>query len=279
MGEENISKMTNTKASGPVPTALTIAGSDPSGGAGLQADLKTFSSFGVYGMTVVTGLTAGNTRGVKDITFIDPGFILKQLQCVLEDIQPAAVKTGMLNNEETIRLCAEELAGLSSPLVVDPVMVTKRGDVLLSEKEIKFYRSHLLPLADMVTPNIPEAELLADQKIDSIEEMERAAQTILALGCRSVVVKGGHNDEWEHSNDLFFDGEEMVWLRSERIPTVHTHGAGDAFSAAITALLAKGGQLADAAAQAKEFITEAISTAPGLGKGEGPVNLFIPNSK
>lgn len=255
------------------PRALSIAGSDPSGGAGLQADLKTFSLFEVYGMTAVTCLTAGNTQGVTDVAALDPAFVRKQIQSVMQDIPPYAIKTGMLFNKEIILTIADELETVSCPVIVDPVMVTKRGDILLNEKERAFYRSHLLPLANVVTPNIPEAEFLAEQSIDTITGMENAAQRIFDLGYGSVLIKGGHLDDWDYSNDLLYDGHEIVWLTSERIKTKHTHGAGDAFSAAITALLARGEKLPTAAKKAKKFITKSILTAPKLGKGHGPVNL------
>lgn len=173
----------------------------------------------------------------------------------------------MLFNKEIILTIADELETVSCPVVVDPVMVTKRGDILLDEKERAFYRSHLLPLADLVTPNIPEAEFLAEQSIDSITDMENAAQRIFDLGCGSVLLKGGHNDDWNHSNDLLYDGDKISWLTSERIKTKHTHGAGDAFSAAITALLARGEKLSTAAQKTKKFITKSILTAPKLGRG------------
>lgn len=255
-------------------TALTIAGSDPSGGAGLQADLKTFSRFGVFGMTVVTGLTAGNTQGVTDAHALRPDFINKQYQSVITDIEPSAVKTGMLFNEEIIRAAADKLANLSCPIVVDPVMVTKRGDILLPKRARAFYADHLLTLADVITPNIPEAELLTQKEINSSGDVEKSAQILVEMGCNAVIIKGGHWKDREHSDDLLFEGNEMIWLRSKRHRTVHTHGAGDAFSAAITALLAKGESIKEAAQKAKRFISRAIEHAPGLGKGQGPVSFF-----
>lgn len=255
-------------------TALTIAGSDPSGGAGLQADLKTFSRFGVYGMTAITGLTVGNTQGVREVHSLSPDFIRKQYQSVITDIKPSAVKTGMLFNKEIICTVADKLANLSCPVVVDPVMVTKRGDVLIPKQAQTFYIDQLLQWADVLTPNIPEAELLAQKKINSSDQMEKAAQILVEMGCNAVIIKGGHWKDSADSDDLLFDGNEMIWLRSKRHDTRHTHGAGDSFSAAVTALLAKGKSVYEAAKQAKKYISRAIEHAPGLGKGQGPVNFF-----
>lgn len=255
-------------------TALTIAGSDPSGGAGLQADLKTFCQFEVYGMTAVTGLTVGNTQGVTDTHALNPDFIRKQYQSVITDIEPSAVKTGMLFNKEIISTVADELASLSCPVVVDPVMVTKRGDVLLPKQAQGLYNDRLLQLAELITPNIPEAELLTQKEITSSDDVERAARILVEMGAQAVIIKGGHWKDKEHSDDLLFEGNEMIWLRSKRHRTQHTHGAGDTFSAAITALLADGESIRGAAQKAKYFISRAIEQAPGLGKGQGPVNFF-----
>ncbi|SMO86184.1 bifunctional hydroxymethylpyrimidine kinase/phosphomethylpyrimidine kinase [Fodinibius sediminis] len=265
----------NSVSENTVPTALTIAGSDPSGGAGLQADLKTFSHYGIYGMTAITCLTAGNTQGVSEVNPIDPSFIRQQCQSVIQDIKPSVTKTGMLFSKETIVAVADDLATISCPIVVDPVMVTKRGDILLSKNAQNYYIEHLLQLSDVLTPNIPEAELLTKEQINNSDDMEQAAKRLLEMGSKSVVIKGGHQKESKNSNDLFFDGNEMIWLTSKRYPTQHTHGAGDAFSAAISALLAKGKSLRQAAEQAKQFIIHAIKSAPGLGKGQGPINFSL----
>lgn len=255
----------------PAPTVLTIAGSDPSGGAGLQADIKTFAAFKVYGMSAITALTVGNTCGVTDMFNMDPDFVAAQIHAVRQDIPPAAVKTGLLGNAPVIQRVAGELADWQGPLVVDPVIATKRGDVLLSQEGIQAYRTHLLPVADMITPNIAEAEQLARISISSHRSMPEAAEKLLLLGCRSVVLKGGHLDDWPHSNDLYHDGHDMIWLESKRFPTRHTHGAGDVFSAAITASLAQGLDRRSAAQAAKVYVSRGIEHAPGLGRGDGPI--------
>ncbi|HLR31608.1 MAG TPA: bifunctional hydroxymethylpyrimidine kinase/phosphomethylpyrimidine kinase [Fodinibius sp.] len=254
-----------------VQTVLTIAGSDPSGGAGIQADIKTFSAFEVYGMSVLTALTIGNTLGVTQIEMMTPDFVAGQIQAVREDISSAAVKTGLLGNATIIERVAMELENWRIPLVVDPVIATKRGDVLLSEEGIEAYRSHLIPHADIITPNIAEAEQLAQITISSYRAMPKAAEKLLSLGCHSVVVKGGHFDDWQHSNDLYYDGNELIWMKSKRLNTRHTHGAGDAFSAAIAACMARGMNRKPAAEAAKTYISRGIEQAPGLGRGEGPI--------
>ncbi|MEL7833528.1 bifunctional hydroxymethylpyrimidine kinase/phosphomethylpyrimidine kinase [Fodinibius sp. Rm-B-1B1-1] len=255
-----------------VPIALTIAGSDPSGGAGLQADLKTFSSLGIFGMTAITALTIGNTTGVYDIIKMDPATVCRQVRAVIDDIQPKSIKTGLTGSKEVILNVAnliEEHA--SCPLIVDPVMATKRGDILASNNEVSAYQSYLLPQAEIVTPNIPEAELLAGMTIPSPNAMPKAAKKIKDLGCKSVVIKGGYFDDWSDSNDLFYDGKELNWLNSSRIASKHTHGSGDVFSAAITANLAKNKTLFESVQQAKKIVTKAIHSAPKLGQGQGPV--------
>ncbi|MCW9705731.1 bifunctional hydroxymethylpyrimidine kinase/phosphomethylpyrimidine kinase [Fodinibius salsisoli] len=232
--------MTHANSGDSAPAALTIAGSDPSGGAGLQADLKAFSSLGIFGMTAVTALTIGNTTGVYDMIKIDPATVCRQVRAVIEDIPPQSIKTGLMGTKEVIINVAQELEEHTScPLIVDPVIATKRGDVLASDEEVSAYQSYLLPQAEVVTPNIPEAELLARMQISSPDAMPEAAKQIIDLGCNSVVIKGGYFDEWEQSNDLFYDGETMNWLNSLRIHSKHTHGSGDVFSAAVTAHIIK----------------------------------------
>ncbi|NGP88698.1 bifunctional hydroxymethylpyrimidine kinase/phosphomethylpyrimidine kinase [Fodinibius halophilus] len=260
----------------PQPTALTIAGSDPSGGAGLQADLKTFSTFGVYGMTAITALTIGNTTGVHDTVTMPAATVYRQIKAVSDDISPHCIKTGLLGSAETIISTADELQKLPPcPLVVDPVMATKRGDVLTSDEEVSAYRSHLVPISDVVTPNIKEAELLSGLTIDTPDGMPDAAKKIMDLGCNAVIIKGGFFADWEQSNDLLYDGTDEIWLHSQRIQTQNTHGTGDAFSAAITALLAKGEDLSKAASVAKDYTSQAIRNNPGLGEGEGPIAFNV----
>lgn len=256
-----------------VPTALTIAGSDPSGGAGLQADLKTFTQFEVYGMTAITCLTVGNTRGVTDVKPIEAEFLRSQARSIMEDIKPHAIKTGMLFNTEIISATAEILKTVDCPIVIDPVMTTKRGDKLLSDECKEHYITDLIPLAEVVTPNLPEAEMLSGISIATKNDVETAAQQILQMGGKAVLIKGGHFREEDHSDDLFFDGNSMSWLPSKRHLTKHTHGTGDVLSAAITALLARGYSLSKSAEIAKQYISRAIATSPDLGKGNGPINF------
>lgn len=258
-----------------LPAALTIAGSDPSGGAGIQADLKVFNSLGVYGMSALTCLTAGNTTGVKEVEFIDPQLITSQINSILEDIPPKAIKTGMLGNGEIIRLTADALKPLEVLKVIDPVMKTKRGDILLSDRDIGVFVDTMLPFADLLTPNIPEATLISGSDIRTESDMEDAAKKIVEMGCRSVLIKGGYFDEWNHSNDLFYDGIHLKWIHTKRIETTETHGAGDVLSAAITAYLAKGVTLSESVENAKKYVKLALETAPGLGRGEGPLNLIL----
>src|SRR5450432_470920 len=257
------------------PVALTIAGSDPSGGAGIQADLKTFHQFGVYGEAVITLLTVQNSVRVSRVEAMAPALVLEQLEAVLEDIPPAAAKTGALGSLEMVLAVARAAAGFAFPLVVDPVMVSKHGVPLLSESAVSALREHLLPLAAVITPNVPEAEMLTGIAIRTPDDMRRAACRIHEMGARAVLIKGGHLDS--HSTDIvdvLFDGEKWNEFRAVRLDTRHTHGTGCTYSAAITAGLARGAPLASAAAHAKRFIHEAIRTNPGLGRGSGPVNHF-----
>jgi hydroxymethylpyrimidine/phosphomethylpyrimidine kinase len=250
--------------------ALTIAGSDPSGGAGIQADLKTFHQFGVYGMSVIAVLTVQNTEGVTSVDPLDPAYVEAQLRAVTEDIPPNAAKTGALGTAaiiETVALWAETIA---FPLVVDPVMVSKHGASLLGEDAAAALREKLLPRAALVTPNLAEAAALSGMDVHDISSMERAARHIATFGCGAVLVKGGHLDT--HPADLLLIDGEVEILQSPRIETRHTHGTGCTLSAAITAGLAKGDSLAQAVRTAKAFIARAIMTAPGLGHGCGPVN-------
>jgi hydroxymethylpyrimidine/phosphomethylpyrimidine kinase len=253
-----------------VAVALTIAGSDPSGGAGIQADLKTFHQCGVYGTSAITLLTVQNTQGVTSIEIMSPELVNAQLQAVLDDIPPAAAKTGALGNAEIVRLVGERAAGFSFPLVVDPVMISKQGMFLLRKEAETALVEHLIPKAFLVTPNLHEAAELAGIPVNDIASMEEAARRIAALGARAVLVKGGHLSS-EAVDVLYWKGE-IRHFSAARVDTVHTHGTGCTYSAAITAGLAKGRPLDEAVATAKKFITLAIQTSPGLGKGFGPVN-------
>lgn len=253
--------------------ALTIAGSDPSGGAGIQADLKTFQRFGVYGEAVVTLLTVQNTRTVSEVHALDPMLVIKQIRAVIEDIPPAAAKTGALGDAAIIEAVAGLAASFEFPLVVDPVMVSKHGARLLAPEAEDALRNKLLPRAFLVTPNLPEAEALTGCRIRAKEDMHAAAQSLYDLGCPNVLIKGGHL--LGQPVDLLFGKQGEHFLEGTRIETRHTHGTGCAYSAAITAGLALGRSLEESVAQAKEFVQRAIETAPGLGAGNGPLNFNI----
>ncbi|HWC98162.1 MAG TPA: bifunctional hydroxymethylpyrimidine kinase/phosphomethylpyrimidine kinase [Candidatus Sulfopaludibacter sp.] len=250
--------------------ALTIAGSDPSGGAGIQADLKTFHQFGVYGEAVITLVTVQNTTRVSRIQVMPPDLVVQQIEAVLEDIPPAAAKTGALGSAEVVRAVAAVAAGFAFPLVVDPVTVSKHGLPLLPDDALEAVRCDLLPCATLLTPNIPEAEALAGISIRTLEHARHAAAAILRMGPRAVLIKGGHLDG--DATDLLWDGTSFREFRAPRIDTQHTHGTGCTYSAAIAAALARGFELPDAVGRAKRFIQEAIRTNPGLGRGCGPVN-------
>lgn len=255
-----------------VSKALTIAGTDPSGGAGIQADLKTFQELEVYGMSVITSVVSQNTMGVKRFTDMSLELIESQIDAVFEDIRPNAVKTGMLSRSEIIRLVVRKIKEHQmTNVVVDPVMVAKSGDPLLAEEAKKSLIEELLPVCDVVTPNIPEAEVIVGQKIESKEERKEAARRIVdEYGAKAAVVKGGHAEG--DVRDIFYDGTGVEEFSSPRFDTKHTHGTGCTFSSAIAAELAKGSALLDAIQTAKTFIYEAISHPIALGKGHGPVN-------
>ena len=251
-------------------TALTIAGSDPSGGAGIQADLKTFHQRGVYGTSVITLVTVQNTQRVSAVEILSPELVSGQLEAVLEDIPPAAAKTGALGDRRIVELLAEKARNFKFPLVVDPVMISKHGQPLLSAPARAAFARLLLPCAFVVTPNLYEAGELARMQVNDLEGMKEAALRIAALGANAVLLKGGHL-ELDPVDVLYFEGK-FSFYRSPRIATFNTHGTGCTFSACITAELAKGLELPGAVENAKKFITRAIETNPGLGKGSGPVN-------
>ena len=253
-----------------MPIALTIAGSDPSGGAGSQADQKTFHQFGVYGMSVITLLTVQNTCKVSAVETVAPQLLLDQLEAVLEDLPPQAAKTGALGSREIIRAVAARAAQFSFPLVVDPVMISKHGAALIAEDAREALRLLLLPQAFLVTPNLHEAAALAAMEVADERSMEEAARRIAALGCQAVLVKGGHLSG--DAADILFHKGRVERFTARRISSRHTHGTGCTYSAAITAGLAKGQELTEAIGAAKRYITNAIATAPGLGHGCGPVN-------
>ena len=256
------------------PAVLTIAGSDPCGGAGIQADLKTFHQFGVYGMSVITVLTVQNTQRVHSVDPVDPAYVKKQLDAVMEDIPPRAAKTGALGTAEIIEVVAAWAEQISCPLVVDPVMISKHGAPLIGDEARRTLEERLLPHTYLVTPNLHEASALAGIEVRDPASMEDAARRIADLGCRAVWVTGGHLED--EAVDLLLHQGRVETFTAKRVETQHTHGTGCTSSAAITAELAKGSSLEEAVRSAKRFITRAIETAPGLGQGAGPVNHHAP---
>ena len=255
------------------PRALTIAGSDSGGGAGIQADLKTFSALGVFGMTAVTAVTIQNTLGVSGYEAVSPRVVADQITAVVSDIGVDAAKTGMLASAAIVEAVAEAVSNAGVPnLVVDPVFVSKHGHRLLEEDAVSGLRDRILPLATLVTPNLPEAAGLAGFDVTSRDLMEDAAEAIQAIGPRAVLVKGGHLQASASSDDLFFDGDRMEWLEAERIDTPNTHGTGCTLSSSIAAYLARGDDLLDAVRKGKAFVTGAIRGALPLGRGIGPVD-------
>ena len=254
------------------PIALSIAGSDSSGGAGIQADLKTFQRFGVYGASALTLVTAQNTVGVRAVQLLRPELVEQQIAAVVEDLEVGASKTGALGSAELVEAVARSIRrhGLS-PLVVDPVMISKHGDALLEKDAVDALKRLLFPLATLVTPNLHEASALLGRPVENEAQMRDAARALCDLGARAVLVKGGHLRGSE-AVDLLYDCGEFLRLAAPRVETPHTHGTGCTYAAAITALLARGESMAAAAREAKDFITRAIQSAPGLGHGHGPVN-------
>jgi hydroxymethylpyrimidine/phosphomethylpyrimidine kinase len=263
----------------PRARALTIAGSDSGGGAGIQADLKTFSVLGVYGMTAVTAVTVQNTEGVAGYEAMPPAIVADQIRSVVTDIGIDAAKTGMLANAGIVSAVADavEETGVRK-LVVDPVSMSKHGFGLLTGEAVVALRARILPLATLVTPNLPEAAALSGLEVEGRDDMRRAADAILAAGARAVLVKGGHlQDAGENAAaDLFVDGEVEEWLIAPRIATPHTHGTGCTLSAAIAAHLARGDGLLEAVRAGKAFVTEAIRHSMALGHGIGPVDQLWP---
>ncbi|MCL2874667.1 MAG: bifunctional hydroxymethylpyrimidine kinase/phosphomethylpyrimidine kinase [Defluviitaleaceae bacterium] len=254
-------------------TALSIAGSDCSGGAGIQADLKTFSAHGLYGMTVITSVVAENTFRVTDYQDVRVDIIEKQIDDIFEDIPPNAVKIGMLSCRETMLSVAKKLREWRPEnVVIDPVMYAKNGSPLMEESAISTLISELVPLACLITPNIPEAEKMTGMEIKNHEDMLEAAKLIHAMGCSAVVIKGGHSEG--DAIDILFDGQEFFEFPSPRIDTKHTHGTGCTFSSAISSNLAIGHPVNEAVEKAKKYINLAIINAPKLGKGNGPTHHF-----
>jgi len=256
----------------PLKTALTIAGSDSGGGAGIQADLKVFFAFGCHGMSALTALTAQNTVGVSGIHEVPPGFVAAQIEAVATDIGIDAAKTGMLASGPIVRAVARAVAAHAiDPVVVDPVFASKHRDRLLADDAVDALRDDLFPLAAIVTPNLFEAGALLGREISSLDDMHDAARALGAMGPRSVLVKGGHLPG-DRAVDVFWDGASVVEIDGPRFDTDDTHGTGCALSAAIAARLAHGDTMLDAVRAAKEFVAGAIDHSLRIGKGYGPVN-------
>jgi hydroxymethylpyrimidine/phosphomethylpyrimidine kinase len=259
------------------PMALTIAGSDSSGGAGIQADLKTFTAFGVYGASVITALTAQNTLGVRSFEAVSPAFVVAQLDAVLDDLEVGAIKTGMLATVGIVTAISQRLAAAARlPLVLDPVMVATSGDALIAPDAVEAVRRVLIPLATLLTPNLPEAARLLDTKQATSEaEIAAQAKALHAFGCQAVLIKGGHG-EGGMAVDFLYDGANLQPFARPRVDTRHMHGTGCTLSAAITALLAQGAPLPEAVERAKIFVWEGLQAgrSGGIGRGAGPVDVL-----
>lgn len=269
--------MDTVKLETPIPVALTIAGSDSGGGAGIQADLRTFAFHKVHGTSVLTCVTAQNTLGVTRVDALDPESVAAQLEAVVTDIGVDAAKTGMLLNKEIIATVTDQVTGLQvSPLVVDPVMVSRAGAQLIDDDAIFLLKTALIPLATIATPNRYEAQLLSGQTITTLEDMTTAAQAIHELGCHAVLVKGGSMPGALKGIDVWYDGSHTQVLKTTVVNTLHTHGTGCTLSAAIAANLALGHDLLDAVTLAKEYVTQALYYALAIGRGQGPVGHFYP---
>jgi hydroxymethylpyrimidine/phosphomethylpyrimidine kinase len=252
---------------------LTIAGSDSGGGAGIQADLKTFAAHGVHGTSAITAITAQNSVHVVEALALDPRLVVAQIEAVAADMRIAAAKTGMLATLGIVQAVAEAVARLRIPhLVVDPVMVAKGGDRLIDAAAVRGYLEAIFPLAEVVTPNLPEAAALLGRPVATRSEMRDAARELQSLGPRAVLVKGGHLEGPDAAIDVFFDGRDTIELEAPRIATLNTHGTGCTLSAAIAARLGRGETLADAVRGAKAFVTEAIRGSYQVGSGPGPVD-------
>jgi len=256
------------------PTVLTIAGSDPSGGAGIQGDLKTFAALGAYGMAAITAITVQNTRGVTRVEALDPDLVAAQIDAVLSDIAPDAIKIGMLATGAIVRVVADAIEAFRRargpvPVVLDPVLAATRGGALLEDAAIEDLKTRLLPLAASVTPNAIEASRLTGAPVRSVDDAGAAARRLVAMGAASAIVTGGHLDG--PPVDVLYDGAHVIPLEGERIAGADTHGTGCAYASALAVGLARGDRLETAARQAKKFVAEAIARAPKLGRGRGPI--------
>ena len=266
----------NTENTAAPPIVLTIAGSDSGGGAGIEADLKSITMLGCYGAAAITAVTAQNTVGVQGIHYLPPEFVAHQITAVLSDIGAQAIKTGMLGNAPIVRAVAEALGDAPPMLVIDPVMVAKSGDALLLAEGRAALIEALLPKCLLVTPNIPEAEVLAEMRIDSESALRTAGARIHALGAQQVLMKGGHLDTPGEAVDYLYDGDCWRTFPGVRYATRNTHGTGCTFSAAIAAHLAQGADTAEAVAKAKDYLSQAIRRSFSLGQGHGPLNHLWP---
>jgi len=257
------------------PIALTIAGSDSGGGAGIQADLKTFAAMGVYGMSAITAVTAQDTQRVYGFVEMEPSFVAQQIDVVLGDIGADAVKTGMLSSAAIIEAVADRVKHWDvTMLVVDPVMVAKGGDKLLRDDAIAALKERLFPLATVVTPNLPEAEALVGHEILTWDDTREAAAEIRSWGVANVVIKGGHREDDPQATDLLYDGTNYREYSTNRVPTKNSHGTGCTFASAIAATLAKGDNIQNSVAAAKAFVTKALQESYDIGHGHGPVHHF-----
>lgn len=258
-----------------LPCALTVAGSDSGAGAGIQADLKAMAAQGAYGLTVITAVTAQNTLGVDRFEALSPSLVEAQLDAVLRDFPVAAAKTGMLANTEIVQVVAKKLKAYKlAKIVVDPVMVAKSGDSLLQEDTQMAIREQLLPLSLVITPNIPEAEVLCGHSIAGIEDMQKAARSLQQQGPAYVLLKGGHLQDEHQLTDVLFDGYRFYFYRAKRIPTRHTHGTGCTYASAIAAQLALGRSVPQAVLAARYYLQRILPCEPGLGLGSGPMDHF-----
>ena len=252
--------------------ALSIAGSDPSGGAGIQADLKTFHQLRVFGQAVISMVTVQNTLGVQRVEIMPADLVIEQIRAVLADFPPHAAKTGALGSAAVVRGVAQCSLDFPFPLVVDPVLLSKHGAALLSADALDALRTTLLPRASLVMPNLAEAEALTGRSVTTVHQMRDAASALVDLGAAAALVKGGHLQG--EAIDVLFDGSSFHEFAAPRVETPHTHGTGCSYSAAVTAGLASGMSLLDSVARAKRFVTSAIQSNPGLGRGQGPLNLW-----
>lgn len=260
----------------PMGRVLIVAGSDSGGGAGIQADIKTVTMFGAYAATAVSAITVQNTQGVSDVLPLEPEIIVRQMRAVLDDIGADVVKTGMLHATEVIEAVAQELDARSGlKLVVDPVMVATSGDPLLQDDGMIALRNLLVPAATILTPNMPEAARLTGQTVETLDDQKRAADALMGLGPNAVLVKGGHGQGTD-VHDVLVTEDSIEVMSSPRIDTVHTHGTGCTLASAIAALLSQGAPMRDAVSIARDYVHEAIATAPGFGKGHGPLNHMHP---